>query len=171
MADNKSPPTNPPGNPPEPPDENHVIAERREKLKGLRTTASNGIAFPNDYRPEHVAKDLHAGYGTKTKEELEGAPHVDVKVAGRIMLKRLMGKAAFATIQDASERIQLYVKRDDIGEEAMEAFKRYDLGDIVGAEGYLFRTNSNELSIHVRSIRLITKSIRPLPEKFHGRHI
>ena len=84
------------------------------------------------------------------------------------MLKRLMGKAAFATIQDASGRIQLYVKKDEVGEESFEAFKRYDLGDIVGAEGYLFRTNSNELSIHVKSIRLITKSIRPLPEKFHG---
>ena len=164
MSDHKTPPTNPP----EPPDENHVIAERREKLKAIRAGSANGIAFPNDYRPEHLAADLQAAHGAKSKEEFEAAEKVDVKVAGRIMLKRLMGKAAFVTIQDSSERIQLYVKKDDVGEEAFDAFKRYDLGDIVGAEGYMFRTNSNELSIHVKAIRLITKSIRPLPEKFHG---
>ena len=150
------------------PDENHVIAERREKLKALRASSVNGIAFPNDYRPEHDAADLLAGHGTKSKEEFEVGAHIDVKVAGRIMLKRLMGKAAFATIQDASGRIQLYVTLNEIGEDAMEAFKRYDLGDIVGAEGYLFRTKTGELSIHIKSIRLITKSLRPMPEKFHG---
>ncbi len=149
-------------------DENHVIAERREKLKAIRAAAPGGIAFPNDFRPQHLAKELHAAHGARTKEDFEAAAHVDVVVAGRIMLKRLMGKAAFVTIQDSSGRIQLYVKRDDVGEEAFEAFKKYDLGDIVGAGGYVFRTNSNELSIHVTSIRLITKSIRPLPEKFHG---
>ena len=149
-------------------DENHVIAERREKLKALRATSVNGIAFPNDYRPEHDAAELLAGHGTKSKEEFEAGAHIDVKVAGRIMLKRLMGKAAFATIQDASGRIQLYVTLNEIGEDAMEAFKRYDLGDIVGAEGHLFRTKTGELSIHVKAIRLITKSIRPMPEKFHG---
>jgi len=150
------------------PDENHVIAERREKLKVLRAASPKGIAFPNDYRPAHDAADLHATHGEKTKEEFEAEAHVDVKVAGRIMLKRVMGKAAFATIQDASGRIQLYVTLNDIGEAPMEAFKRYDLGDIVGAEGYLFRTKTGELSIHVNAIRLITKSIRPMPEKFHG---
>ena len=151
-----------------PQDENHVIAERREKLKALRAASPNGIAFPNDFRPEHMAKDLIAAHAAKTKEELEAAAHIDVKVAGRIMLKRVMGKAAFATIQDASGRIQLYVTLNEIGEAEMEAFKRLDLGDIVGAEGYIFKTKTGELSIHVKSIRLITKSIRPLPEKFHG---
>ena len=167
MSDNKNP-ASPPAESQEAVDENHVIAERREKLKVLRAASAGEIAFPNDYRPEHVAADLHAAHGEKTKEIFEGAAHIDVKVAGRIMLKRLMGKAAFITIQDASGRIQLYVKKDDIGEDAFDAFKRYDIGDIVGAEGYMFRTNSNELSIHVKAIRLITKSIRPLPEKFHG---
>lgn len=155
-------------NQPPPTDENHVIAERREKLKALRAASPNGIAFPNDFRPEHEAKALLKLHGGKSKEDLDGAAHVDVKVAGRIMLKRLMGKAAFVTIQDASDRIQLYVKRDEVGEEMMEAFKRFDLGDIVSAQGYLFRTNAGELSIHVKAIRLITKSIRPMPEKFHG---
>ena len=150
------------------PDENHVIGERREKLKALRAASPNGIAFPNDFRPENVAADLHAAYGSTSKEDLEGAAHVAVKIAGRIMLKRLMGKAAFATIQDASGRIQLYVTLNEIGEAAMEEFKRFDLGDIVGADGHLFRTKTGELSVHVKSIRLITKSIRPLPEKFHG---
>lgn len=164
MSDKDKDPSSQPPQHSEPPDENHVIADRREKLKALRAASPNGNAFPNDFRPEHAAQELHAAHGTKSKEEFEANAHIDVKVAGRIMLKRLMGKAAFATIQDASGRIQLYVKRDDIGEEAMEAFKRFDLGDIVGAEGYLFRTNSNELSIHVKSIRLITKSIRPLPK-------
>ncbi|MEO8103975.1 MAG: lysine--tRNA ligase [Betaproteobacteria bacterium] len=165
MSDKDS---NPPGLAPEPPDENHVIAERREKLKALRAISPDGIAFTNDYRPEHAAAGLHAAHGAKSKEEFEAGTHIDVKVAGRIMLKRLMGKAAFATIQDASGRIQLYVTLNEIGEAAMDAFKRYDIGDIVGAEGYLFRTKTGELSIHVKAIRLITKSIRPLPEKFHG---
>ena len=150
------------------PDENHVIADRREKLKALRAASPNGIAFPNDYRPEHTAGELLATYGAKSKEEFASDANIDVKVAGRIMLKRLMGKAAFATIQDASGRIQLYVTLNEIDEATMEAFKRYDLGDIVAAEGYLFRTKMGELSIHVKEIRMITKSIRPLPEKFHG---
>ena len=161
----------PDGQSPQPadaPDENHVIAERREKLKALRASSAGGIAFPNDYRPEHFAADLHAAQGAKSKEEFDSVAHIEVKVAGRIMLKRLMGKAAFATIQDASGRIQLYIKLDEVGETVMDAFKRFDLGDIIGAEGYLFKTKTDELSIHVKSIRLITKSIRPLPEKFHG---
>ena len=149
-------------------DENHVIAERREKLKALREASANGIAFPNDFRPQHVAADLHASHGSRTKEELEAIPPVIAVVAGRIMLKRVMGKASFATIQDASGRIQLYVTLDAVGAEAMDAFKRYDLGDIVGATGWLFKTKTGELSVHVKSVRLITKSIRPLPEKFHG---
>jgi lysyl-tRNA synthetase, class II len=151
-----------------PPDENYVMTERRAKLKALREISPNGIAFPNDFRPEHVAADLHAAHGAKTKEELEAATPVNVVVAGRIMLKRVMGKASFATIQDASARMQLYVTLDAVGAEVMEAFKHYDLGDIVGATGTLFKTKTGELSVHVKSVRLITKSIRPLPEKFHG---
>ena len=150
------------------PDENYVMAERRAKLKALREASPNGIAFPNDFRPEHVAADLHATHGAKTKEELEAATPINVVVAGRIMLKRVMGKASFATIQDASGRMQLYVTLDAVGADAMEAFKHYDLGDIVGATGTLFKTKTGELSVHVKSVRLITKSIRPLPEKFHG---
>jgi lysyl-tRNA synthetase, class II len=151
-------------------DENHVIAERRQKLASIREQAkSKGEnPFPNDFRPEHNAADLAATYGEKSKEELEAATPVLVKVAGRMMLKRVMGKAAFATIQDASAQIQLYITMNDLGAEALEEFKHYDMGDILGAEGRLFKTKVGELSIHVTSLRLITKSLRPLPEKFHG---
>ena len=151
-----------------PQDENQLIAERREKLKAIRAVSPAGIAFPNDFRPLHAAASLHALHDKQTKEELEAAPAVNVVVAGRIMLKRVMGKASFATIQDASARIQLYVTLDAVGTEAMDAFKHYDLGDIVGASGTLFKTKTGELSVHVKAVRLITKSIRPLPEKFHG---
>ncbi|MFN5993586.1 MAG: OB-fold nucleic acid binding domain-containing protein, partial [Betaproteobacteria bacterium] len=150
-------------------DENHVILERRQKLAAIREKSEKaGVqAFPNDFRPEHNAAELIAGYGEKTKEELDATPSI-VKVAGRMMLKRVMGKAAFATIQDATERIQLYISLQDVGEAAMENFKHYDLGDILGAEGRISKTNKGELSVFVTSLRLITKSLRPLPEKFHG---
>jgi lysyl-tRNA synthetase class 2 len=148
-----------------PEDENHVMAERRQKLAALR---EKGNAFPNDFRPGHVAADLHASYDAKTKEDFEAGLVVTVKVAGRIMLKRVMGKACFATIQDGSGRIQLYVNLDGVGADALEAFKHYDLGDIVGAEGTLMKTKTGELSVNCSLVRLITKSIRPLPEKFHG---
>jgi len=148
-----------------PPDENHVIAERRQKLAALR---AKGNPFPNDFRPEHLATNLHGEYGVKTKEDFEAGLNVPVKVAGRIMLKRVMGKACFATIQDSSARIQLYVNLDGVGAEALEAFKHYDLGDIVGAEGLLMKTKTGELSVNCKSVRLLVKSIRPLPEKFHG---
>ncbi len=150
--------------------ESHVIAERRQKLAAIRDHAkSNGTnPFPNDFHPEHHAADLAAAYGDKSKEELEAAAPVNVKVAGRMMLKRVMGKAAFATIQDASAQIQLYITMNDLGAEALEAFKHFDMGDILGAEGRLFKTKVGELSIHVTALRLITKSLRPLPEKFHG---
>jgi lysyl-tRNA synthetase, class II len=153
-----------------PQDENHVIAERRQKLATIRAQAkSKGEnPFPNDFRPGHEAADLIKAYGEKSKEELEAAAPVNVKVAGRMMLKRVMGKAAFATIQDASAQIQLYITMNDLGAEALEEFKHYDMGDILGAEGRLFKTKVGELSIHVTSLRLITKSLRPLPEKFHG---
>jgi lysyl-tRNA synthetase class 2 len=152
-----------------PVDENTIIAERRAKLATLRT---QGVAFPNDFRPQHKANDLHAQYDEFDNAALEENP-VAVVVAGRMMLKRVMGKASFATLQDASGpqadgRIQLYIANDITGEAEHAAFKHYDLGDILGAEGKLFKTKTGELSIKVTGLRLITKSLRPLPDKFHG---
>jgi len=145
-------------------DENHVIAERREKLKAIRAA---GVAFPNDFKPEHIAADLHQQYGTLENEALEGMA-VTVKIAGRMMLKRVMGKASFATVQDRSGRVQLFISKDNIGEEIYESFKHWDLGDILAAVGVVFKTKTGELSIKVTELRLLTKSLRPLPEKFHG---
>ena len=140
------------------------MTERREKLKALRAA---GIAFPNDVKPEHRAQALLAQYDSKTKEELE-AMAVSVSVAGRMMLKRVMGKASFATLQDAGGRIQVYINNEGVGEHIHSAFKHWDLGDIVWATGTLFKTKTGELSIHATGIRLVTKSLRPLPDKFHG---
>jgi lysyl-tRNA synthetase class 2 len=150
-------------------DENQLIAERREKLQAIRVhAAAQGIAaFPNDFRPANKAIELLQSHAESTAEALDSTP-VDVKVAGRMMLKRVMGKASFATIQDSTGRIQAYVTRDAIGEEAYADFKRWDLGDIVGIEGALFRTRTGELSIKVSAARMLTKSLRPLPDKFHG---
>ena len=145
-------------------DENQIIAERRGKLAALRT---RGQAFPNDFRRNALAADLHARYGAKPNEELEPLG-VEATVAGRIMLKRLMGKASFATIQDMSDRIQLYVTADAVGAEGYDAFKHWDLGDLVGAVGRVFKTRTGELSLKVTSLRLLAKALRPLPEKFHG---
>ena len=145
-------------------EEHHLIAERRAKLRALR---EKGIAFPSDFRRNVMAGELQAEYENKSKEELEAEP-VRVSVAGRVMAKRLMGKASFIQILDESGRIQLYVQRDAIGAEAYQDFKTWDLGDIVGGEGVLFRTNKGELSVKVDEIRLLTKSLRPLPEKFKG---
>jgi lysyl-tRNA synthetase class 2 len=145
-------------------DENQLIAERREKLAAIR---ARGVAFPNDFKPGHRAADLHRHHGEVPNEELEPKA-LAVKVAGRMMLKRVMGKACFATLQDASGRIQLYVTQDAVGPESLADFKRWDLGDIVGCEGTLFRTRSGELSIRATAVRLLTKSLRPLPDKFHG---
>jgi lysyl-tRNA synthetase class 2 len=145
-------------------DESHVIAERRSKLKAIR---EQGVAFPNDFVPEQRAAELHAAYGEQDNEALEPQA-VAVKLAGRMMLKRVMGKASFATVQDKSGRIQLFIARDNVGEEVYEAFKKWDLGDIVAAEGTLFKTKTGELSVKVQTLRLLTKSLRPLPEKFHG---
>ncbi len=145
-------------------DENQLIAERRAKLAEWRKT---GKAFPNDFQRENTAAKLLEGYGEKTAEELEGMP-VEVKVAGRMMLKRVMGKASFATLQDLSGRIQIYVARDKVGEDVYAAFKTWDLGDIVGVVGPLMKTRTGELSIQASEIRLLTKSLRPLPDKFHG---
>ncbi len=145
-------------------DENQIIAERRAKLSELR---KRGAAFPNDFRREHLAADLHQAWGGKSNEEIEPKA-VKATVAGRMMLKRLMGKASFATVQDMSGRIQLYVTRDAVGEAGYEAFKHYDLGDILGARGTLFKTKTGELSLKVTELRLLVKALRPLPEKFHG---
>jgi lysyl-tRNA synthetase class 2 len=147
-----------------PVDENQLIAERREKLQAIR---AQGVAFPNDFKPTHHAADLHQRHGQVPNEELEPQA-VKVAVAGRMMLKRVMGKACFATLQDGTGRIQLYVTLDNVGEQRLAEFKRWDLGDILGCEGTLFRTKAGELSIRATNVRLLTKSLRPLPDKFHG---
>ncbi len=146
-------------------DEQEQIKQRREKLTGLR---EEGIAFPTDFRRNVVAGELLAEYGEKSKEDLEAEP-VRVKVAGRMMTRRIMGKASFCHIQDMSGSIQLYVTRDTLAEGFYNTqFKKWDIGDIVGAEGVLFKTKVGELSVKVDDIRLLTKALRPLPEKFHG---
>src|SRR4051794_40598779 len=150
-------------------DENQLIAERREKLKALREAQrqGQGAAFPNDFKPAHHAADLLAHHGAKTPELLV-TEDMSASIAGRMMLKRVMGKASFATLQDATGRFQIYVTRDDVGEETYAAFKHWDLGDIVAAEGKVFKTRTGELSLHATKIRLLTKSLRPMPDKFHG---
>jgi len=145
-------------------DENQIMAERRGKLAALRV---KGQAFPNDFRRDALAADLHAQHGALPNEELE-PKGIPVAVAGRMVLKRVMGKACFATVQDMSGRIQLYVTLDAVGAEALDDFKHWDLGDIVGATGTLFKTRTGELSVKVTRIRLLAKALRPLPEKFHG---
>ena len=155
-------------------DENQLILERREKLKAIRQQQvdGKGVAFPNDYKPSHKAEALFTEFEAKTTEEL-AALGATVKVAGRMMLKRVMGKASFCTLQDSSlgstgGRIQIYVKGEDVGDELYASFKHWDLGDIVAAEGKVFKTKTGELSIHATSVRLLTKSLRPMPDKFHG---
>ena len=145
-------------------DENQIIADRRAKLTALRR---EGVAFPNDFERKNLAGDLHTAYDAMSHDELEKA-QVSVAVAGRMMLKRVMGKASFATVQDMSGRIQLFISNSDTGEEAHNAFKHHDLGDILGASGVLFKTKTGELSVRVTGLRLLTKTLRPLPEKFHG---
>jgi len=149
-----------------PVDENKLIAERRQKLAGIRE--AEGTAFPNDFRRNVMAGELQAEYGDKEKDEIAEL-NIRVSVAGRMMLKRVMGKASFATVQDMSGRIQFYVARDDLPEGVYnEQFKKWDIGDIIGGEGTLMKTNKGELSVKLDSIRLLTKSLRPLPEKFKG---
>ena len=155
-------------------DDNQLIVERREKLNVLRQHQADGkgVAFPNDIKPEHRAEALFAQYSHLSNEELEPMA-IKVSVAGRMMLKRVMGKASFATLQDASfgptgGRIQLYINNAGVGDEVHAAFKHWDLGDIVSATGLLFKTKTGELSVHADSLRLVTKSLRPLPDKFHG---
>ena len=143
-------------------EENHLIEERRKKLAELRQVND---AFPNDFKRKHLAQELKNEFDEFSKEELEKKKGKGV-VAGRIMLRRMMGKASFTTIQDFSGRIQLYIRADEISN--YDEFKNYDLGDIVGAEGTIFKTNTGELSIHVKKLKLLTKSLRPLPEKHLG---
>lgn len=145
-------------------DDNQLIAERREKLAAIR---KQGVAFPNDFKPKHHAAELVRQHGELNNETLE-PQNIQVSVAGRLMLKRVMGKASFGTLQDSTARIQLFVTKDALGEEVYNAFKHWDLGDILGAEGTLFKTKTGELSVRVTTLRLLTKSLRPLPDKFHG---
>ena len=148
-----------------PEDENKLIAQRREKLAVLR---ENGTAYPNDFRRDSLAAGLHGLYQDKTAEELENM-QARVSVAGRMMAKRVMGKASFAKLQDMSGQIQLFLQRDNLPEGVYnEGFKKWDIGDLIGAEGVMFRTKTGELSIKVDTVRLLTKALRPLPEKFHG---
>lgn len=145
-------------------DENEQIAVRKQKLNVLR---EKGNAYPNTFRRDAISNDLHAAHDDKDKEALE-KENISVKIAGRIMTRRLMGKASFVTIQDMGGRIQLYLRRDDLPEGRYEDFKHWDLGDIVGAVGALFKTKTGELSIKCTNVELLTKALRPLPDKFHG---
>ena len=146
-------------------DEQEQIRQRREKLNAIR---EEGIAFPTDFRRNVVAGELLAQYADQSEEQLLAEP-IRVKIAGRMMTRRVMGKASFCHLQDMSGQIQAYVSRDNLPEGVYnEQFKKWDIGDILGAEGTLFKTKVGELSIKVDSIRLLTKALRPLPEKFHG---
>jgi len=148
-------------------DENKLIAERREKLKTLR---EQGIAFPNDFKVDSFAGDLQAEFEDKERHTAEAIEALarHVKVAGRIVLKRVQGKVSFVQMQDFTGRIQLFVHQGTVGEATYEAFKTWDVGDLVGAEGVLMRTKTGELSVKVQTLRLLTKSLRPLPDKWHG---
>ena len=145
-------------------DENQIMAIRRQKLDKIR---SQGIAFPNDFRRDTLANEIHKQYDELDKETLE-EKNISVKVVGRMMLKREMGKASFASLQDVSGHIQLYITNQGIGEELHHEFKHWDLGDIIAAEGTVFKTNKGELSVRVSALHLLSKSIRPLPDKHHG---
>lgn len=144
---------------------NNELANRREKLAAIRQA---GIAFPNDFRRDAISADLHHQYDEKSNDELL-ADNIQVAVAGRMMMRRIMGKASFVSLQDVGGQIQLYVTRDDLPEGLYnEQFKKWDLGDIIAAKGYLFKTKTGELSLHCSEIRLLTKALRPLPDKYHG---
>ena len=143
-------------------DENHLIEERRKKLLALKEKTN---AYPNNFRRDSLADDLLKSFGEEKKEDLE-KKGISVSVAGRVMLRRIMGKASFCTIQDMSGRIQFYLRGDEL--DNYEDFKDWDIGDIVGASGKLFKTNTGELSVHLEKISLLTKSLRPLPEKHAG---
>jgi lysyl-tRNA synthetase class 2 len=153
----------------DPQEENQLILERREKLKAIRQAQvdGKGVAFPNDFKPADRAIKLLAAFDDESKEDLDPQKIV-ASVAGRMMLKRVMGKASFATLQDSTGKIQIYVTNEGVGEALHASFKHWDLGDIVACVGTLFKTKTGELSIHATEVRLLTKSLRPLPDKFHG---
>ena len=144
--------------------QNELLALRRAKLEDLR---SKGNAFPNDFRRDALAEDLHASYDSFEQDKLE-SKNIEVSVAGRVMLQRVMGKASFITIQDLTGQIQACIKADNLGEETYKEFKKWDLGDVVGLKGKLFKTKTNELTVEANSIFLLTKSLKPLPEKHAG---
>ena len=145
-------------------EENHIIAERRAKLAKWRET---GHAYPNDFVRKDLFGDIRVAYGDKSAEELEAEAHT-VAVSGRMMLKRVMGKASFATVRDCTGTMQYFLSPSEVGEEAYTEFKNMDIGDIVAAEGTIFKTKRGELSVRVHKIRLMSKAIRPLAEKFRG---
>jgi len=144
-------------------DENHLISERRAKLAKLR---ERGVAFPNDFRRDALAADILTAYGAKSAAALD-AEAVTVKVAGRLRAKRVMGKASFARIDDSSGSIQLFLQQQTL-ESVYDDFKSWDIGDVIGAQGTLFLTKTGELSVRVERLVLLTKSLRPLPDKWHG---
>jgi len=146
-------------------DGDDIYSNRKAYLDSLREAGGN--PFPNDFRRKHLADELHQEHGGASKEDLAEAA-VPTTVAGRVVLRRMMGKASFLTVQDVSGRIQLYVRQDEIGPEVYEDYNHWDIGDIVGASGVVMKTNKGELSINVSDIRLLTKSLRPLPEKHKG---
>ena len=146
-------------------DDNRLIAERRAKLAALR---QHGPAFPNDVVPTARAAELHERFDALDSAAIQAAAPEPVRLAGRMMLKRVMGKASFVTLQDSTGRIQLYLERSALGEELYSAFKHWDIGDILAVEGTLFKTNKGELSVHASGLRLLVKALRPLPDKFHG---
>lgn len=148
----------------QPLDENSQIAQRREKLQELRV---EGNAYPNQFKRTHLAACLHGEYGQKTHDELESNP-IEVSLGGRMMTRRHMGKASFCNIQDMSGRMQLYVRQDELPAGQYEAFKHWDLGDTLAVKGVLFVTKTGELSVKAKDIQLLAKSLRPLPEKYHG---
>lgn len=143
---------------------NEQIKVRKEKLAEWREANQ---AFPNDFRRSHLAHEIHQAHGEKSKEILDEETH-EVSVSGRIMMRRLMGKASFVHIQDMSGKIQGYVRKNDLPEGVYETFKHWDIGDIIGMKGVLFKTKTGELSVKVSEIQLLTKSLRPLPDKWHG---
>ncbi len=146
-------------------DENEQINQRMAKLATLREQSN---AYPNDFKREDFIGDFIASCESKSKEEL-AEENIKVRFAGRLMSRRIMGKASFANVQDMSGRVQIFVQRDALGEgQYNDEFKKYDIGDILGIEGELFRTQTDELSVRISAMRLLTKSLRPLPEKFHG---
>ena len=143
--------------------ENEQVARRREKLAGLRGA---GNPYPNDFRPNAATADVHERCGA-LEDEAALSSH-RFRIAGRMMTRRVMGKAGFAHLKDGAGRLQLYVRRDDLPDGAYRDFRRWDIGDLIGAEGVAFRTRTGELSLRVESLRLLAKALRPLPEKFHG---